>query len=120
MGFVATEPDDLIVRTPAALLGRQLIHAVARVIECRMDVHSGSLVMLPGYAPYPRYGHVVKVEDGRAHVTHVHCGDPRCAAEHHHGDAAWPFEEVRAVQAYQPRADWEEGRLSSPNAVVDA
>ena len=85
-----------------------------------MDVQIGTLVMLPGYAPYPRYGHVVKVEDGRVHLTHVHCGDPRCAAEHHHGDVVWPLEELRAAQAYQPRADWEEGRLSSPNAVVNA
>jgi hypothetical protein len=85
-----------------------------------MNVEIGSLVMLPGYAPYPRYGHVVKVEDGRAHLTRVHCGDPRCAAEHHHGDVVWPLEELHAVQAYQPRADWEEGRKSSPNAPVDA
>ena len=85
-----------------------------------MDVQIGSIVMLPGYAPYPRYGHVVRVEDNRVHLTHVHCGDPRCAAEHHHGDVVWPLQELEAVQAYQPRADWEEGRKSSPNAVVDA
>jgi len=83
-----------------------------------MDVQIGSIVMLPGYAPYPRYGHVVKVEDNGVHLTHVHCGDPRCAAEHHHRDVVWPLQELQAVQAYQPRADWEEGRKSSPNAVV--
>jgi hypothetical protein len=85
-----------------------------------MNAPIGTLVMLPGYAPYPRFGHVVKVDDGRVHVTGVHCGDPRCAAEHQHGDVVWPLEELRAAHAYQPRADWEEGRLSSPNAVVGA
>lgn len=96
-----------------------LIPTAAHVIEGRMNVQIGSVVMLPGYAPYPRYGHVVKVEEGRVHLTHVHCGDPRCAAEHHHGDVVWPLEELLAVQAYQPRADWEEGRKSSPNAAVN-
>jgi len=85
-----------------------------------MNVQIGSLVMLPGYAPYPRYGYVTKVEDGRAQLTHVHCGDPRCASEHHHGDITCPVDELLAAQAYQPRADWEEGRRSSPNAVTDA
>jgi hypothetical protein len=85
-----------------------------------MDVRTGSRVMLPGYAPYPRYGRVVKVEEGRAHLTQVHCGDPRCAAEHQHGDITCPVDELLAAQAYQPRADWEEGRKSSPNAVTDA
>jgi len=84
-----------------------------------MDIRIGTLVMLPGYAPYPRYGHVTKVDDGRVHASRVHCGDPRCAAEHQHRDTAWLLEDVRAVQAYQPRAEWEEGRLSSPNAVVN-
>jgi hypothetical protein len=97
-----------------------LIPTAGHVIEGRMNVAIGTLVMLPGYAPYPRYGHVMQVDDGRVHVTHVHCGDPRCAAEHRHGDVVWPLEELRAVHAYQPRAGWEEGRLSSPNAVVDA
>ena len=98
----------------------RLIPAAGHVIECGMNVQIASLVMFPGYTPYPRYGRVVKVEDGSVHLTHVRCGDPRCAAEHHHGDVVWPLPELRAVQAYQPRADWEEGRKSSPNAVVDA
>ncbi len=85
-----------------------------------MNVQIGSLVMLPGYAPYPRYGYVSSVEDGQARLTHVHCGDPRCASEHHHGDMACAVAELLAVHAYQPRADWEEGRKSSPNAVTDA
>ncbi|HVO24712.1 MAG TPA: hypothetical protein VMW56_13900 [Candidatus Margulisiibacteriota bacterium] len=85
-----------------------------------MDVHIGSLVMLPGYAPYPRYGRVEKVEDGQVRLTNVHCGDPRCAAEHCHGDVVWPVDALLAIQAYQPRADWEEGRKSSPNAVVES
>jgi hypothetical protein len=85
-----------------------------------MSVPIGSVVMLPGYAPYPRYGHVAKVEGGQACLTHVHCGDPRCASEHHHGDMTCPVDELLAAQAYQPRADWEEGRKSSPNAITEA
>ncbi len=84
-----------------------------------MLIQIDDTVMLPGYAPYPRYGRVAKIDGDRVLVTQVHCGDPRCAAEHHHGDVAWPLEELRAVRAYQPRAEWEEGRKSSPNAVVN-
>jgi hypothetical protein len=97
-----------------------LIRTASHVIEGRMNVQIGTVVMLPGYAPYPRYGHVVQVEDGRVHLTQVHCGDPRCAAEHHHGDVVWALSELQAVQAYQPRADWEAGRKSSPNAVIES
>ena len=75
--------------------------------------------MLPGYLPYPLYGRVTKVDDdGHVHVTDVQCGDPRCASEHHHGATVWRAADVVAVRAYQARADWEEGRMSSPNAVV--
>src|SRR5215470_1039194 len=53
----------------------------------RMALHRDDFVMLPGYHPYPRYGRVAQVEDGeRVRVTDVYCGDPRCAAEHLHGD----------------------------------
>jgi hypothetical protein len=79
------------------------------------------IVMLPGYAPYPRYGRVATIEaDDRVRVTNVQCGDPRCAAEHRHGDQMWSRAELRAAQAYQPRAPWEHGRKSSPNAPVSA
>ncbi len=85
-----------------------------------MLIHIDDIVMLPGYAPYPRYGRVAKIEDGgRLHVTQVQCGDPRCAAEHQHTDQVWPLAELYAANAYQPRADWEEGRKSSPNTPVD-
>lgn len=77
------------------------------------------LVMLPGLQPYPRYGHIAAVEqDGQVRVTHVHCGDPRCTSEHRHGDELWPPSELFAARAYQPRAEWEHGRLSSPNASL--
>ena len=76
--------------------------------------------MLPGYHPYPRYGRVAQIEDGeRVRVTDVYCGDPRCAAEHLHGDMLWSLADLEAARAYQARAEWEEGRLSSPNAVVE-
>jgi hypothetical protein len=75
--------------------------------------------MLPGYAPYPRYGRVAKpVDADHVLVTQVQCGDPRCAAEHLHADTVWNVDALHAVQAYQPRADWEEGRKSSPNVPV--
>jgi hypothetical protein len=84
-----------------------------------MHVKIGDRVMLPGYHPYPRYGRVAKeMEDGRVAVTQVECGDPRCASEHVHGDVVWPAAELLSAQAYQARADWEEGRKSSPNAVI--
>lgn len=84
-----------------------------------MLVQIGDIVMLPGYTPYPRFGRVVKLEDGdRVCVTDVQCGDPRCAAEHRHGDQTWLAADVCAATAYQPRANWEEGRKSSPNAPV--
>jgi hypothetical protein len=77
-------------------------------------------VMLPGYAPYPRYGRVAEIVDAEnVRVTGVICGDPRCAAEHHHGDQIWNAFELGAVSAYQPRAPWEHGRKSSPNAPVN-
>jgi hypothetical protein len=80
-------------------------------------VEIGDIVMLPGYAPYPRYGRVTQVENAdRVHVTDVQCGDPRCLAEHKHGDQVWHVADIRAVGAYQARANWEHGRLSSPNA----
>lgn len=85
-----------------------------------MHVAVGDLVMHPGYHPYPRYGRVAaRLDDGHVRVTAVQCGDPRCAAEHAHGDLEWPESEVVAAAAYQPRADWEAGRTSSPNAVVE-
>jgi hypothetical protein len=80
-------------------------------------VQIDDIVMLPGYSPYPRFGRVVQLEEqDRVRVTDVQCGDPRCLAEHKHGDQVWRVADIRAVQAYQPRADWELGRLSSPNA----
>lgn len=83
-----------------------------------MPVQVDDVVMLPGYAPYPRYGRVTKVaDDGRVHVTAVQCGDPRCATEHQHADCIWPAAEVVGASAYQARASWEEGRKSSPNAT---
>ena len=85
-----------------------------------MQIHLDDIVMLPGYAPYPRYGRVAQFEDGdRVRVTDVQCGDPRCAAEHKHGDLVWKLADLRAAQAYQARAGWEEGRKSSPNTPVD-
>jgi hypothetical protein len=84
-----------------------------------MLIRIGDVVMLPGYAPYPRYGCVAEIEDDeRLRVTQVQCGDPRCAAEHHHGDVVWSGADVVAVRAYQPRAEWEEGRKSSPNVSL--
>ena len=77
--------------------------------------------MLPGFKPYPRYGRVAKSIDAeQVLVTQVQCGDPRCAAEHAHGDVVWNAAELEATQAYQPRATWELGRKSSPNAAVDS
>ena len=77
-------------------------------------------VMLPGLTPYPRYGRIAATdEDGRVRVTRVHCGDPRCASEHRHGDELWPPDELLGARAYQPRAPWEHGRKSSPNAPID-
>lgn len=85
-----------------------------------MMVEVGEIVMVPGFTPYPRYGRVVHVDPEGVRVTQVQCGDPRCAAEHQHGDAVWPPAEVEGVEAYQPRASWEDGRKNSPNAVVDS
>ena len=81
-------------------------------------IQPNQIVMHPGYTPYPRYGRVVTVEDGRAVVTQVHCGDPRCNAEHQHADQVWQLADLRAACTYQPRASWELGRKSSPNAPV--
>jgi hypothetical protein len=84
-----------------------------------MAVALDTLVMLPGYAPYPRYGRVAKLLDtGTVLVSQVQCGDPRCEAEHAHGDVVWSVDALEAVTAYQPRATWERGRKSSPNAPV--
>lgn len=86
-----------------------------------MAIKVDDVVMHPAYTPYPRYGRVVKVEDGdRVLVTQVHCGDPRCNAEHCHADQVWAVGDLRTVNAYQPRATWELGRKSSPNATVFA
>ncbi len=84
-----------------------------------MRIQIDDIVALPGYAPYPRYGRVVTRADGdRLRITDVHCGDPRCAAEHRHGDEVWEAADLEAVRAYQARAGWEAGRKSSPNAPV--
>lgn len=86
-----------------------------------MPIQIDAIVMLPGFKPYPRYGRVTKhVDDTHVLVTQVQCGDPRCAAEHQHGDGVWDAAELEAVQAYQPRAPWEHGRKSSPNTPVDS
>jgi hypothetical protein len=83
-----------------------------------MTLERYQLVMIPTYAPYPRYGRIAEeLGDGKVRVTGVHCGDPRCASEHHHGDVVWVAAELEAATAYQPRAPWEHGRKSSPNAV---
>jgi len=85
-----------------------------------MQVVIGDLVMHPGYQPYPRYGRVVEqLDPAQVRVTAVQCGDPRCAAEHAHGDLVWRTDDLVATAAYQARADWEEGRKSSPNAVIE-
>ena len=84
-----------------------------------MVVRVGDVVMLSQFAPYPRYGRVAAIaDDGRARVTDVQCGDPRCESEHAHGDQSWPVAEVVDARAYQARAEWELGRKSSPNAPV--
>jgi hypothetical protein len=84
-----------------------------------MHLKIGETVMHPAYQPYPRYGRVLKaVDDEQVLVTNVQCGDPRCAAEHHHEDVVWRTAEVVSDHAYQARAEWEEGRKSSPNAVI--
>jgi hypothetical protein len=84
-----------------------------------MQAKIGDVVMLPGYHPYPRYGRVAKdLGDGQVLVTQVECGDPRCASEHVHADVVWAAGDLLSAHAYQPRADWEEGRKSSPNAVI--
>ncbi len=84
-----------------------------------MQVRINDTVMLPGYHPFPRYGRVVAIEDGeRVRVTSISCGDPRCAAEHQHGDMVWRMADLEGAKSYQPRAHWEEGRWSSPNVPV--
>jgi hypothetical protein len=84
-----------------------------------MPIQIDTIVMLPGFKPYPRFGRVAQRLDDNVRVTQVQCGDPRCAAEHAHGDTMWNVAELEAAQAYQPRAPWEQGRRSSPNAVTD-
>jgi hypothetical protein len=84
-----------------------------------MSIKVGDLVMHPAYAPYPRYGRVVKLDDdGGVGITQVHCGDPRCSAEHSHVDQRWQPPDLRSARVYQPRASWELGRKNSPNAPV--
>ncbi len=84
-----------------------------------MVIKVGDIVMHPAYAPYPWYGRVVQLEDGdRVRVTEVHCGDPRCNAEHAHADEVWQDADVVSIRAYQPRARWELGRKNSQNAPV--
>lgn len=84
-----------------------------------MNVAVGTLVTLPDFKPYPRYGRVIAIEDdGQVRVGQVHCGDPRCAAEHVHGPQTWPVAVLEAASAYQPRAAWEQGRKGAPNAVL--
>lgn len=73
----------------------------------------------PRFTPYPLYGRVVAmVGEDAVRVTQVECGDPRCASEHTHRDTVWPVEELEGAHAYQARAEWELGRLNSPNAVL--
>lgn len=84
-----------------------------------MEVPLGTLVSLPRFTPYPRYGRVTAVLDsGEVVVAQVHCGDPRCSAEHAHGTQTWPLAEIEAAGAYQPRAAWERGRKGAPNAPL--
>lgn len=84
-----------------------------------MHVEVGSLVTLPGFTPYPRYGYVTGVDsEGFASVDGVHCGDPRCSAEHVHGPVKWPIAELGGADAYQPQAPWEHGRKGAPNAQL--
>ena len=82
-----------------------------------MSIRIDDVVMLPGYAPYPRYGRVAAIQDNeQVRVTQVQCGDPRCASEHQHRDQVWRTAELESARNYQPRAVWEHGRKSSPNA----
>ena len=84
-----------------------------------MQVRIDDVVMLPGYQPFPRYGRVAAIEEGeRVRVTGIACGDPRCAAEHQHGDMVWRMADIESAKSYQPRARWESGRRSSPNVPV--
>lgn len=84
-----------------------------------MKIEIGTLVTLPGFTPYPRYGRVLEIrETSEAVVGNVFCGDPRCSAEHAHGQQAWPTDELEAANAYQPQASWERGRRAAPNAPV--
>jgi hypothetical protein len=83
-----------------------------------MSIVTIDLVAFPGFTPYPRYGRIVAFEDSNVRVTDVHCGDPRCLAEHKHGDQVWSLAELQAAQAYQPQAEWELGRKSAPNAAA--
>jgi hypothetical protein len=84
-----------------------------------MEIALGTMVTLPGFTPYPRYGRVTAILDsGEAVVAHVHCGDPRCSAEHAHGTQTWPTATLEATTAYQPRAAWEHGRKGAPNASL--
>lgn len=83
-----------------------------------MTIRIGDVVMLPGYAPYPRYGRVAAiVENEQVRVAQVECGDPRCVSEHRHQDQVWLIAELESARNYQPRASWELGRKSSPNAT---
>ena len=83
-----------------------------------MSIAVEEVVMLPDYAPYPRYGRVVSRGEAGVHVTDVYCGDPRCAAEHQHGAQTWANTEICHATAYQPQAPWEHNRYSSPHALL--
>ena len=83
-----------------------------------MKIAIGTLVTLPGFEPYPRYGVVREIAGNQVTVADVHCGDPRCPAEHAHASQSWPVEELEGANAYQPRAAWERGRKGAPNAPV--
>ena len=83
-----------------------------------MAIEVGAMVMVPAYAPYPRFGRVAAIDDGQVHVVQVQCGDPRCMSEHRHADQTWHLADLEAAETYQPRASWEEGRRNSYNAPV--
>ena len=86
-----------------------------------MRLQLNDLVMLPGCHPYPRYGHVAAIEDAeQVRVTRITCGDPRCAAEHQHGDMIWPAADLEAIMAYQPRARWEAGPRSLAEVSISS
>lgn len=85
-----------------------------------MAIAVDTFVTHPGYKPYPRFGRVTELlADNKVRVTSVQCGDPRCASEHHHGDVVWEAAALEGATAYQIRAGWESGRVSSPNTPIE-